>query len=126
MNRNIYRANIPRFFALARVAPILPFFIFYSLSLEVLKMTHEFVPDRCFFGSSPPRGPGGSAATATVAPAAVTATLRRNRVRTRMGTEFEDENAKEKLRAMLNKQFGIGEVSVAPSLSVPLALWWPP
>ena len=28
-----------------------------------------------------------------------------------MGTEFEDENAKEKLKAMLNRQFGIGDVS---------------
>lgn len=28
-----------------------------------------------------------------------------------MGTDFEDENAKEKLRAMLNRQFGIGDVS---------------
>lgn len=27
-----------------------------------------------------------------------------------MGTEFEDENAKEKLKAMLNRQFGIGDV----------------
>lgn len=42
-----------------------------------------------------------------------------------MGTDFEDENAKEKLRAMLNKQFGIGEVRVwRPTLPVPfLALW---
>lgn len=36
-----------------------------------------------------------------------------------MGTEFEDENAKEKLRAMLNRQFGIGDVSA--DLSAPLA-----
>ncbi|CAN0179599.1 unnamed protein product [Ascophyllum nodosum] len=28
-----------------------------------------------------------------------------------MGTEFEDENAKEKLKAMLNRQFGIGDSS---------------
>lgn len=28
-----------------------------------------------------------------------------------MGTDFEDDNAKEKLRAMLNRQFGIGDVS---------------
>lgn len=37
-----------------------------------------------------------------------------------MGTEFEDENAKEKLKAMLNKQFGIGDVSlvVVASISV--------
>lgn len=27
-----------------------------------------------------------------------------------MGTEFEDENAREKLKAMLNRQFGIGDV----------------
>ena len=33
-----------------------------------------------------------------------------------MGTEFEDDNAKEKLRAMLNRQFGVGDVSVAPFL----------
>ncbi|CAM9651156.1 unnamed protein product [Laminaria digitata] len=31
-----------------------------------------------------------------------------------MGTEFEDENAKEKLRAMLNRQFGIGDESSRP------------
>lgn len=28
-----------------------------------------------------------------------------------MGTDFEDEAAREKLRAMLNRQFGIGDVS---------------
>lgn len=32
-------------------------------------------------------------------------------VAVRMGTEFEDEAAKEKLRAMLNRQFGIGDSS---------------
>lgn len=36
---------------------------------------------------------------------------RSGRLRVRMGTEFEDENAKEKLKAMLNRQFGIGDVS---------------
>lgn len=34
-----------------------------------------------------------------------------------MGTEFEDENAKEKLKAMLNRQFGIGDVSFCRSQS---------
>ncbi|CAM9159511.1 unnamed protein product [Hapterophycus canaliculatus] len=34
---------------------------------------------------------------------------RTNRIRIGMGTEFEDENAKEKLKAMLNRQFGIGD-----------------
>eukprot|EP00904_Undaria_pinnatifida_P013534 jgi/Undpi1/9310/HiC_scaffold_26.g11768.m1 len=56
---------------------------------------------------------GESAASAAVTTAAA-ATPRRNRFRTRMGTEFEDENAKEKLRAMLNKQFGIGDDSPRP------------
>ncbi|CAM9480589.1 unnamed protein product [Ectocarpus sp. 4 AP-2014] len=36
---------------------------------------------------------------------------RNNKIRPRMGTEFEDENAKEKLKAMLNRQFGIGDTS---------------
>ncbi|CAM9549238.1 unnamed protein product [Ectocarpus sp. 12 AP-2014] len=36
---------------------------------------------------------------------------RYSKIRPRMGTEFEDENAKEKLKAMLNRQFGIGDTS---------------
>lgn len=73
---------------------------------------------------------GESAASAAVTTAAA-ATPRRNRFRTRMGTEFEDENAKEKLRAMLNKQFGIGDVSAkvpvcAPGNAVASIAWQTP
>lgn len=50
--------------------------------------------------------PGLGDATA----AAASTPRRSNRIRVEMGTEFEDENAKEKLKAMLNRQFGIGDV----------------
>lgn len=45
------------------------------------------------------------------AAATVEGACRHPRSTTRMGTDFEDEAAREKLRAMLNRQFGIGDVS---------------
>lgn len=40
-----------------------------------------------------------------------------------MGTEFEDENAKEKLKAMLNRQFGIGDVGFSCKLFSVFFFW---